>query len=148
MDKHVESDEDIDMLDQPQVILNLPEIEIEAQHPDRRPPSPDVMDGSHPPMNEEIAVVAASVEGNEVINISDVESYGFEHLLIGDSTDEDNDKDNEGVTQGVEMPSALERCAIEVDAPSAAATKAGPASTPAGDEFYNAIGHLVQMRSS
>ena len=57
--------------------------------------------------------------------------------MIGDSTDEDIDDDNKGVAHGVEMPSAPERRAVEVDAPSAASTEAGRASAPAVDDFYN-----------
>ena len=97
------------------------------------------MDGSCASVDDEIAVVAASMEGKVVINISDVESYGSKCRLIGDSTDEDSDEDDEGVTRGVEMPSAPERHAVEVDASSAASTEVGPASTPTGDEFYNAV---------
>ena len=33
-----------------------------------------------------------------VNNVSNVESYGSERWLIRDSTDEDNDDDNKGVT--------------------------------------------------
>ena len=51
--------------------------------------------------------------------------------------DEDNKDDDEGVTHGVEMPSASKRRAMEVDAPAAASTGAGPASAPAVDNFYN-----------
>ena len=91
-------------------------------------------------MDDEIALVAASVEGRVVITISDVESYGSERRLIEDSTDEDNDDDNEGVTEGIEMPFAPERRAVEVDASSATLTKVGPISTPAVDKFYNAAG--------
>ena len=40
--------------------------------------------------------------------------------MIGDSTDEDSNDDDEGVAHGVEMPFAPERRAVEVDAPSAA----------------------------
>ena len=79
------------------------------------------MDRSRAPVANEIALVAAFVEGKVIINISDVESYGSEHQLIGDSTDEDNNN-NEGVIHGVEMPSALESRALEVDAPSTIST--------------------------
>ena len=78
--------------------------------------------------------------GRMVINISDIESYSSERRLLGDSLDEDNDDDDEGITHGVEMPSAQERRAMEVDAPFAALTGAGPASTPTMDDFYNAAG--------
>ena len=58
--------------------------------------------------------------------------------MLGDSSDEDSDNDDKGVTHGVEMPSAPEHCAIEVDAPSAASTGASLASASALDDFYNA----------
>ena len=54
--------------------------------------------------------------------------------------DEDSDKDDEGVTHGVEMPSAPEPRPMEVDAPSAASTGAGLVFAPALDDFYNAAG--------
>ena len=60
--------------------------------------------------------------------------------MLGDSSDEDSDNDDEGVTHGVEMPSAPVRRAMEVDAPSTASTGAGPASAPTVDNFYNAVG--------
>ena len=100
MEEDVEYDEDVDMQGQPQVTFNLQEMDIEAQQPNRWPPSPDVMDKSCDPVDDEIALVAASMKGTVVINVSDVESYGSEYRLIGDSTDEDNDEDDEGVTQG------------------------------------------------
>ena len=98
------------------------------------------MDRSHALVDDEITLVVASVEVKVIINISDVESYGSEHRLIGDSTDEDNNDDDKGITRGIEMPSVPERSAIEVDASSTASIEAGPASTLAADEFYNATG--------
>ena len=103
---------------------------MEAQQPDRQPPSLDAMDRSCASMDDEITLVAAFVEGKVVINVRDIESYGSEPQLIEDSTNEDIDDDDKGVTQGVEMPSALEPHALYVDAPSAASTKAVPTSTP------------------
>ena len=123
--------------------FNLQEMDIEAQQLDRRPPSPNVMDKSCAPVDNEIALVVASVDDKVVINVSDVEFYGLECWLTGDSTDEDNDNDDEGITQRVEMPSASDRRAIEVDAPSAASTKAGLVSTLAEDKFYNATGKAL-----
>ena len=76
--------------------FNLQEMHIEAQQPDRRAPSPDAMDRSRAPVDNEIVLVAASVEGKMVINISDIDSYGSEHRLIRDSMDEDNVDDNKG----------------------------------------------------
>ena len=94
-------------------------------------------------MDDEIALVLTTVEGRVVINISDVESYGSERRLLEDSSDEDNDDDDEGVTHGIEMPSASKCRAMEVDAPSAALTGAGLASAPAVDDFYNAAGKAL-----
>ena len=73
-------------------------MDIEAQQLDRRPPSPYAMDRSRAPMDDEIALVAAFVEGKVVINVSDVESYSSECQLISDSMDEDSDNDDKGVT--------------------------------------------------
>ena len=98
------------------------------------------MDRSRALVDDEIALVSATVEGRMVINVSDVESYGSERQLLGDLSDEDSDNNDEGVTHGVEMPSALEPCPMEVDASSAPSTEAGPASAPAVDDFYNAVG--------
>ena len=83
-------------------------MDIEAQQPDRWPPSPNAMDRSRAPVDDEIALVVASVEGKVVINVSDVESYGSEHWLIGYPMDEDSNNDDEGTTQSVEMPFASE----------------------------------------
>ena len=113
-------------------------MDVEANQPVRLPPSPDAMDTSNAPMDEEVAVVTALVEGRIVINVSDVESYGTKPHLLGDSSDSDDD--DKGVLHGVEMPFALEPRPMEVDAPSAALTGAGPVSAPAEDDFYNAAG--------
>ena len=94
--------------------------------------------GSNSPVDKQVAVVTAPVEGRIVINVSDVESYGTKPHLLGDSSD--NDDNDEGVLHGVEMPSASEPCPMEVDAPSAASTGVGPVSAPTEDEFYNAPG--------
>ena len=56
--------------------------------------------------------------------------------MLGDLSDRDSDDDDEGVTHGVEMPSALEPRPMEVDAPSAASTGADPAATLVEDDFY------------
>ena len=106
----------------------------------RLPPSPDAMDRSNAPVDEEITVVTAPVEGRIVINVSDVECYGTGRHLLGDSSDGDSDDDDKGVSHGVEMPSAPEPRPMEVDAPSAASTVASPVSAPAEDEFYNVAG--------
>ena len=55
--------------------FNLQGMDLVANQPDRRPPSPDAMDRSHAPVDDEIALVPATVEGRIVINISDVESF-------------------------------------------------------------------------
>ena len=81
-------------------------MDLAANQPDRRPPSPDAIDRSDAPVDDEITLVPATVEGRMVINVSDVESYGLERRLLGDSSDENSDNDDEGVTYGVEMPSA------------------------------------------
>ena len=145
MDEDEESDEDVDVQGQPQVTFNLQEMDIAAQQPDRRPSFLDAMDRSRAPMDNEITLVPASVEGRVVISVIDVESYGSERRLIGGSTDEDSDNDDEGVTHEVEMPSALECCAMEMDAPSAASTEAGPASASTMDDFYNAVGKAPHL---
>ena len=113
-------------------------MDIAANEPVRLPPSLDGMDRSNSPVDEHVVVVMVPVEGRIVINVSDVESYGTKPHLLGDSLDsDDNDK---GISHRVEMPSAPEPRPMEVDAPFAASTGAGPVSAPAEDEFYNAAG--------
>ena len=76
MDEDKESHEDVDVQGHPQEPFNLQEMDLAANQPDRRPPSPDGMDRSRAPVDDEIALVLATVEGRMVINVSDVESYG------------------------------------------------------------------------
>ena len=68
----------------------------------------------------------------------DVESYGSERRLLGDSSDGDSDDDDKRITHGVEMPSSPEPRPMEVDAPFVASTGVGPVSAPTVDDFYNA----------
>ena len=138
MDEEIERHEDPDVQGRQLVIFNLQGMDVEANQPVRLPPSPDAMNRSNAPMNEEVAVVTAPVEGRIVINVNDIESYGTRPHLLGDSSDSNDD--DEGVSHEVEMPSALEPRPMEVDAPFAALTGAGPVSAPAEDEFYNAAG--------
>ena len=140
MDEDKESHEDVDVQGRLQVPFNLQEMDLAANQHDKRPPSLDAMDKSRAPIDDEIALVSATVEGRMVIKVSDIESYGSEQRLLGYSLDEDSDDDDEGVTHEVEMPSALVCRAMEVDAPSATSTGADPASAPAVDDFYNAAG--------
>ena len=120
------------------MIFNLQGMDIAPNEPVRLPPSPDGMDRSDTPVDEQVEVVTAPVEGRIVINVSDVESYGTKPHLLGDSSDSDDN--DEGVSHGVEMPPAPEPRPMEVDAPSTASTGAGPVSAPAEDDFYNAAG--------
>ena len=64
---------------------------IAANEPVKLPSSPDGMDRSNSPVDEQVAVVTAPVEGRIVINVSDVESYGTRQHLLGDSSDSDDD---------------------------------------------------------
>ena len=120
------------------MIFNSQGIDVAANEPIKLPPSPNAMDRSDAPVDELVKVVAPPVEGRIVINISDVESYDSKRHLLGDSSDSDDD--DEGISHGVEMPSAMEPLPMEVDAPSAASTGAGLGSAPAKDDFYNAAG--------
>ena len=138
MDEDINRHEDPDVQGRQLVIFNLQGMDLAANEPIRLPPSPDGMDRSIAPVDEHVIEVTAPVEGRIVINVSDVESYGTRPHLLGDSSDSDDD--NEGVSHGVEMPCALEPRPMEVDAPSATLTGAGPVSAPAEDEFYNAVG--------
>ena len=115
-------------------------MDLAANQPDTRPPSPDAVDKSRAPVDNEIALVPAIVEGKMVVNVSDIESYGLERRLLGDSLDEDNDDDDEEVTHEVEMPFASEPRPMEVDAPFSTLTGASPMSAPVVDDFYNAAG--------
>ena len=137
MDEDIKRHEDPNVQDRQLVLFNLQGMDVATNQPVRLPPSPDAMDRSNAPVDEEIVVVTALVEGRIVININDVESYCTGRHL-GDSSDGDSDDDDEGVSHGVEMPCAPEPRPMEVDAPVAALTGAGPVSAPAEDDFYNA----------
>ena len=138
MDEDIERHEDPDVQGGQLVPFNSQGMDVAANQPVSLPPSPDAMDKSNAPVDKEIAVVMAPVEGRIVINVSDIESYGTGRHLLGDSLDSNNN--NEGVSHGVEMPSASKPRPMEVDAPSAASTGAGPLSAPAEDDFYNVVG--------
>ena len=138
MDEDIERREDPDVQGRELVIFNSQGIDVVANEPVRLPPSPDAMDRSDALMDEHVEVVAPPVEGRIVINVSDVESYDSTRHLLGDSSDSDDD--DEGISHGVEMPSATEPLPMEVDAPSAASTGAGSGSAPVKDGFYNAAG--------
>ena len=116
-------------------------MDVAANEPVRLPPSPDGMDRSDAPVDEQVKVVTAPMEGRIVINVSDVEFYGTKPHLLGDSSDSDDN--DEGVSHGVEMPPAPEPRPMEVDAPYAASTGAGPVSAPAKDDFYNVAGRAL-----
>ena len=138
MEEDIPHHEDPDVQGRELVIFNSQGMDIAPNEPVRLPPSPDGMDRSDAPMDEQVEVVTAPVEGRIVINVSDVESYGTKPHLLGDSSNSDDN--DEGVSHGVEMPPTPEPRPMEVDAPSAASTGAGPVSAPAEDDFYNAAG--------
>ena len=138
MDEDIERHEDPDVQGRELVPFNSQGMDVAANQPVRPPPSPDATDRSNAPVDEGIAVVTAPVEARIVINVSDVESYGRKPHLLRDSSDSDDD--DEGVSHGVEISSALEPRPMEVDAPSGASTGAGQSSAPAEDDFYNAAG--------
>ena len=138
MDEDIERHEDPDVQGGQLVPFNSQKMDVAANQPVRLPPSPNAMDRSNAPMDKEIAVVTAPVEGRIVINVSDVESYGTGRHLLRDSSDSDDD--DEGVSHGDEISSALEPRPMEVDAPSGASTGAGLSSAPAEADFYNAVG--------
>ena len=141
MDEDIERHEDPDVQGRELVIFNSQGMDVAANELVRLPPSPDGMDRSNSSVDKHVAVVTAPMEGRIVINVNDVESYGTKPHLLGDSSDSDDN--DEGISHGVEMPSALEPHPMEVDAPSAASTRAGPVSAPAEDEFYNAAGKAL-----
>ena len=143
MDEDIERYEDPDVQGRQLMLFNSQGMDVVANQLVRLPPSPDAMDKSNTHVDKEIAVVTAPVEGRIVINVNDVESYGTRPHLLGDSSDSDND--DEGISHGVEMPSAPEPHPMEVDAPSAASTGAGPVSAPAEDDFYNAAGKAPHL---
>ena len=121
-------------------------MDVAANEPVRLPPSPDGMDRSDAPVDKQVEVVTALVEGRIVINVNNVKSYGMKPHLLGDSLGSDDN--DEGVSHGVEMPFAREPCSMEVDAPSAASTGAGPVSAPAEDDFYNVAGRAPRSSRS
>ena len=143
MDDDIERRVDPAVQDRELVIFNLQGMDVAANEPVRLPPSPDGMDRSDAPMDKQVEVVTAPVEGRIVINVTNVESYGTKPHLLGDSSDsKDND---EGISHGVEMPPASEPRRMEVDAPSDASTRVGQSSTPAEDDFYNAAGRAPHL---
>ena len=73
MDEDKESHEDPIMQSGPLVPFNLQEMDLVANQPDRRPPSPYAMDRSCASVDIEVALVSATVEGRMVIIISDVD---------------------------------------------------------------------------
>ena len=123
MDKDIKRRVDPEVEDWELVIFNSQGMDVVANEPVRLPPSPDGMDKSDAPVDEQVEVVMAPVEGRIVINVNDVESYGTKPHLLGDSSDSDDN--DEGVSHGVEMPPASEPRPMEVDAPSATSTGAG-----------------------
>ena len=143
MDEDIDRHEDPDVQGGLLVPFNSQGMDVAANQPVKLPPSPDAMDRSNAPVDEEITLVTAPVEGRIVINVSDIESYGTRPHLLGDSLNGDNDDDDEGVSHRVEMPSAPEPRPMEVDAPSAALTGAGLMLAPAEDDFYNASGKAL-----
>ena len=145
MDEDIEHHEDPDVQGGQLVPFNSQGLDVEANQPVRLPPSLDAMDKSNAPVDEEIAVVTALVEGRIVINVSDVESYSTGRHLLEDSSDSDDD--DEGVSYGVEISSAPKPRPMEVDAPTSASTGAGLSSTPAEDDFYNAVGKAPHLDS-
>ena len=82
-------------------------MDVAANEPVRLPPSPDGMDRSDTPVDEQVEVVTAPVEGRIVINVSDIESYGTKPHLLGDSSDSDDN--DEGVSHGVDLCSTFAR---------------------------------------
>ena len=107
---------------------------------------------------EEIAVVAPSIVEVEVINYSNIDSCNSKGLL-GDSTDEDINDDDDSVNEGVPLPAALAPELNTIDPalapPSApdvgslplASTVVASSSIPAMDEFYNAAGKVPHPES-
>ena len=138
MDEDMERREDLDVQGRELMIFNLQGMDVAANEPVRLPPSPDAMDRSDAPVDKEVEVVTAPVEGRIVINVSDVESFDSKRHLLGDSLDSDDD--DKGISHGVEMPLAPEPRPMEVDAPTVASTGVGQSSPPAEDDFYNAAG--------
>ena len=145
MDKDIEHHEDPDVQGGQLVPFNLQWMDVAANQPVRLPPSPDVMDRSNVPVDVEIAVVTAPVEGRIVINVSDVESYGTGRQLLGDFSDSDDD--DEWVSHRDEISSAPEPRLMEVDAPSSALIGAGLSSAPAKADFYNVAGKAPHPNS-
>ena len=143
MDEDILRHEDPNVQGRELVIFNSQGIDVAPNEPVKLPPSPDGMDRSDAPVDEQVEVVMALVEGRIVINVSDVESYGTKPHLLGDSSNSDDN--DEGVSHGVEMPPAPESRSMEVDAPSAASTGAGPVSTSVEDDFYNAAGRTTHL---
>ena len=124
-------------------------IDIEAPASPTRPASDVAGQIQETPAVEEIAVVAPSIVEVEVINCSNIDSCNSKGLL-GDSTNEDSDDNDDGVNEGVPLPVAPAPELNAVDSalapPTAsnvgslppASTIAASSSIPTMDEFYNA----------
>ena len=62
MDEDIKRHEDLDVQGRQLVIFNSQGMDIKANQPVRLPPSPDAMDRSNAPVDEEVAIVTALVE--------------------------------------------------------------------------------------
>ena len=108
---------------------------------------------------EEIVVVAQSAREVEVINCSDIDSCDSKRRLLGDSTDEDSNDDDNGVNEGVPLPAApipeldivdlalAPSSALVVGSLPPASTITASSSIPAVNKSYNAIGKAPHPES-
>ena len=93
---------------------------------------------------KEIVVVAPSIVEVEVINCSDIDSCNSKGLL-GDSTNEESDDNDDSVNKGVPLPAAPMPKLNAVDPVLAPPTTSS--SIPAMNEFYNAAGKALHPKS-
>ena len=137
--------QDVDLLSQPEVVSSSAQLmDVDTQHTPVRPRAGDAEHVHASAARDETARVLPFVREVEMINCSDVESCDFKRHLLGDSSDGDSDEDDVGINSGVALPathpSAGGGPAPSLDCVPTASTDAARLSTPAANEFYNAVG--------
>ena len=102
-------------------LSTLQEMNVDTELTSPRPCTDDVEDVQSPPTVDEIALVKPSFTKRNVINSSHISSCDSQRYLLGESTDGDSDEDNEGVDQGVSLPTVAPPIAIASTKPGCSA---------------------------
>ena len=106
-------------------------------------------DQNRPPIDE-IALVEQTFTERVLINCSDISSCDSQRPLLGESTDGDSDQDENGMDQGVTLPTAedlqrlesvlVARPPVDDQSRPIAVNAKADVRAPVEDEFYNAAG--------